>query len=268
MEEFWGAVEHFAAGLKKSTAVNVNAQSLRDEARALAQMWFRQGRAEGIRHGFEESTFADIDRLLHRINTLAVGRNPKSAYTRAVRELKTLRPTLEARALQLHSELATKGNGVGTSQVEDGIVNTLAQMLPVSAAGYRQVLIDLSGEARLSYRGTATELREVVREVLDHLAPDKDVIASPGFKFEKDRRAPTMKQKARFILKARGIGESTRTAPEQAVEMLELQIAGLARSVYERGSASTHGATTRVQCLTFKGFADAVLAELLQVHGA
>jgi hypothetical protein len=75
-----------------------------------------------------------------------------------------------------------------------------------------------------------------------------------------------MRQKARFILKARGVGESSRTAPEQSVELLEEQIASLARSVYERGSASTHAATVKPQVLSFKSYADAVLAELLQLH--
>jgi len=138
--------------------------------------------------------------------------------------------------------------------------------LPEAALSYRQVLQDLAGPARYSYRGTATELREIVREVLDHLAPDDEVMKSPGFKLEKDRRAPTMKQKARFILRARGLGDTSRKAPEDAVELLEDQIASLARSVYDRGSASTHSATRIEAVSNFKGYADAVLAELLAVH--
>jgi hypothetical protein len=139
-------------------------------------------------------------------------------------------------------------------------------MLPREALAYRQVLQDLTAQSRFSYRGTATELREVVREVLDHLAPNEAVMRSSGFKLEKDRRAPTMKQKARFILKARGLGESSRSAPENSVELLEEQIASLTRSVYDRGSVSTHNVTVKAEVLSFKAYADAVLAELLQVH--
>ena len=40
----------------------------------------------------------------------------------------------------------------------------------------------------------------------------------------------------------------------------------LARSVYDRGSLSSHVATTRQEVLTLKGYADAVLADLLQIH--
>jgi hypothetical protein len=89
---------------------------------------------------------------------------------------------------------------------------------------------------------------------------------SEGFTLEKDRKGPTMKQKARFILKARGLGDTGRKAPEQAVDLMEEQIASIARSVYERGSVSTHGAATLPELQRFKGYADAVLAELLQIH--
>ncbi len=155
---------------------------------------------------------------------------------------------------------------VPLSLVERGIVSTLERMLPQTSLSYRQVLSDIGGGQRISYRGTASELREVVREVLDHLAPDAEVFSSPGFRPDKDRTGPTMKQKVRYILKARGVGESSRATPERAAELLEEQIAGFVRSTYDRGSVSTHGATTRAQLLTFKGYADAALAELLQVH--
>ena len=173
---------------------------------------------------------------------------------------------LQTRIDLLDGQARTARTQSNVTRLEAGIVETLEKMLPQTALCYRQVLSDLFGQDRLSYRGTATELREVVREVLDHLAPDQAVQASPGFKLEKDRKGPTMKQKARYILKARGVGESSRAAPEQSVELLEEQIASLARSVYERGSASTHGATAKSQVLSFKGYADAVLAELLQLH--
>jgi hypothetical protein len=40
----------------------------------------------------------------------------------------------------------------------------------------------------------------------------------------------------------------------------------LACSVYDRGSLSADVATTRQEVLTLKGYADAVLADLLQIH--
>jgi hypothetical protein len=128
----------------------------------------------------------------------------------------------------------------------------------------KQVLQDLSDQQRLSYRGTAADLREVLRELLDHLAPDEEVLKT--IKLEKDQKRPTMKQKAMFVLKARGIGDTARKPAEDAVAAVEDSVGSLARSVYNRGSLSTHIATTRQEVLTFKGYADAVLADLLQIH--
>ncbi len=77
---------------------------------------------------------------------------------------------------------------------------------------------------------------------------------------------PTMKQKAIFILKARGVGETARKTPVDAVGAVEDSVGSLARSVYTRGSVSTHVVTTRNEVLTIKAYADAVLADLPQIH--
>jgi hypothetical protein len=73
-------------------------------------------------------------------------------------------------------------------------------------------------------------------------------------------------QKAIFILKARGVGETARKTPVDAVGTVEDSVGSLARSVYTRGSVSTHVVTTRNEVLTIKDYAGAVLADLLQIH--
>lgn len=266
MDEFWRRVETLSSRVSKSKAKNVNSQELRAEARALAQDWFRLHRPQ-VEHAMVPATeLQGADSEMQHLLALANGANARTSYISVLKKLRKLRPSFEVRLSIPQSASSVTAPNVLASEIERGIVHTLERMLPSAATCYRQVLLDIAAPPRLSYRGTATELREVVRETLDHLAPDADVLASPGFSLEKGRTGPTMKQKARFILRARGLGESSRSAPEQAVQLLEDQIASLARSVYERGSASTHGATSRQQLLTFKGFADAVLGELLQIH--
>ena len=164
-----------------------------------------------------------------------------------------------------HAAAAPKTDFV-TSGVETQILTTLRKLLPSAGLSYEQALRDLRGAPKLSYRGTAVELREALREVLDHLAPDADVMRSPGFKLEKDAARPTMKQKAHFILKARGAVSGALATPRDAIQRVEDASASLARSVYTRGSVSTHVATTREEVLTMKPYVDGVLAELLQVH--
>ena len=133
------------------------------------------------------------------------------------------------------------------------------------ALSYQQVLIDIS-EQRLSYKGTAAEQREILREVLDYLAPDSEVIALPGFKLEKDRTVPTMKQKVRFILKKRNKSQSAIEVPENATLIIEESIAKLARATYNRGSLSTHTETEKNEVLNLKRYLDSVLCELLEIY--
>jgi hypothetical protein len=75
-----------------------------------------------------------------------------------------------------------------------------------------------------------------------------------------------MKQKARFILKSRGTPSGARESTEGAIERVEEGTAALARSVYDRGSLSSHKTMTRTEVFQLKRYVEAVLAELLQVH--
>jgi hypothetical protein len=210
-----------------------------------------------------------VDTAMQRLLRLSLAPNAKASYLAEIDTVRTAWPELVLDVEQHRGQLIRKAaeTHITISEVEQRILETLSKIgLPDAGQSYQQVLIDLAEGNRLSYRGTATELREVVREVLDHLAPDDEVMATPGFKLLKDMKGPTMAQKARYILKARGMGDTARKASEEAVELFEEQIASLARSTYQKGSASTHSVTTLETARTFKGFADAVLAELLQVH--
>lgn len=125
---------------------------------------------------------------------------------------------------------------------------------------------DLTGPDRLSWRGPATDLRESLREVLDHLAPDDEVTSRSGFKLEKDQTGPTMKQKVRFILSNRGVSKTASKAPESAAEAVDEIVGGFVRSVYTRSSVSTHTPTEREEVLRVHNYVRAALSELLEVH--
>ncbi len=102
--------------------------------------------------------------------------------------------------------------------------------------------------------------------MLDKLAPDDAVKKAPGFSLEKGRTDPTMKQKARFILKAREAPEGARDSTETAVQRVEEATAAMARSVYSRGSLSAHVTTTRDEVTQLKRYVETVLGDLLQVR--
>lgn len=266
-DSLWEASDGFRDSLKRSHAERVNSKELRLEAKELVQKYFRAARPSLIQLGAEQAV-APLDELMQELLRLTNGRNSRRAYLSTLAQIGRLRPDLE-----LHREMlmghaaetptpvpATRGNAI-----EMAILQTLGALIPSAAASYHQAARDLETPERRSYRGTAVELREVLREVLDHLAPDDAVMKSAGFALEKDKTRPTMKQKARFILKSRGSSGGSRSSAEESVTVIEETTASLARSVYERGSLSTHVATTRREVLQLKLYLDAVLAELLEI---
>jgi hypothetical protein len=214
--------------------------------------------------GIAGGTIEQLDRINQEVLGLAAKTNRASSYRNKLRDLDELRIRVTM-AVEIGS--ASRGgeapDGAATT-FEASILATLEQIVPTIALSYRQVLQDLRESHRLSYRGTASELREVLRELLDHLAPDEEVLKK--ISLEKDQKRPSMKQKATFILKARGIGDTARKTPIAAVETVEESVGALARSVYDRGSLSTHVVTTRQEVVTLKNYADAVLADLLQIN--
>jgi hypothetical protein len=126
--------------------------------------------------------------------------------------------------------------------------------------------VDLDDPKRVSFRGPAAELREALREVLDHLAPDDAVTAQPGFRFDRDRTKPTMRQKVAFILKARGRGRSASGAPEDAAEIVERGLGDLTRSVYTLGALATHVSAGRREVIQLKRYLEAVLMDILELE--
>ena len=109
-------------------------------------------------------------------------------------------------------------------------------------------------------------MRETLREVLDHLAPDKEVENADGFKLESGTTKPTQKQKVRYILRARHLPKTAIKVPEDAVTLVEELTDSLTRSTYERSSLSAHITTAKQEVQRMKMYIESVLADLLEIH--
>jgi hypothetical protein len=264
-ELMWEGVGVFATGLSRNHAQHVNSASLRQQARELVQEYFREVKPALHRLGVTPSTLTDLDSDMQALIGLAAGRNTRSSYQKLVRTIKTKRKEVETGLEFLIGEESPVAR-FRIGHVEGAILTTLDTMLPAAAASYKQVLVDVQDGARLSYRGTAAELREVVREVLDHLAPDEEVMKSAGFKLEQGLKGPTMKQKVRFILRARKVGDSARETAEASAQHVDDSVASVGRAVYTRGSTAVHTARPLEEVMNYKGYADAILGELLAIH--
>lgn len=263
--EWWHRLDALKSTLNRVKGMLVSSSAARNEAKEAVQFYFRQVRPQLAALYFDAEQIDALDRITQHILELAARPNRKSTYQGRIRELNGSRGAVEAAIEMRASGRSPQPATRLTTPTEASILATLDQIAPTIGLSYRQVLQDLGDQQRVSYRGSAAELREVLRELLDHLAPDEDVLKS-GVKLEKDQKRPTMKQKTVFILKARGVGETARKTAEDAVAAVEDSVGSLARSVYSRGSLSTHVVTTRNEVLTLKGYTDAVLADLLQVH--
>jgi len=150
--------------------------------------------------------------------------------------------------------------------VDTLVISTLRAIAPSASLSYNQALLDLQQSTRHSWRGPATDLRESLRETLDYLAPDKEVTAAPGFKFETDQKSPTMKQKVRFVLRQREVGNAVAGTTEQAVEAVEAVLGTFVRSVYTRSNVSTHTPTDKGEVLRVRDLVRVSLCELLEIR--
>lgn len=148
---------------------------------------------------------------------------------------------------------------------ESKLLKVVEHLVPSAGISYRQALSDLRDDKRISFRGPALELREVLREILDHMAPDPAVIGVSGFRLESGRSGPTMKQKVRHILKPRGDGKTKAGSPEDSVNAVDAIVGDLTRSAYDLGSLATHVASERRQVVKVKRYIEAVLHDILQI---
>lgn len=256
----WSKLEKLRNKLKIYKAVNVNSSELRAAARECAQEYFRILRPH---LASLQLNVVDIDNLFKTLLGLATSVNRKLSYIQILRDL--LGPA--RRDIEAQRELylsQTSSQALPAITHDRRILETLKKIPSLTAGqSYQQVLLDLASD-RVSFRGTALDLREVLREVLDYLAPDKAVIESSGFKFGEGLKSPTMKQKVHFILSSRKMSKTAIKAPEGTLSIIDTQIADLTRATYDRGSMA-HKGVIKDEVQRLKMYIDTLLCELLEI---
>jgi Predicted pPIWI-associating nuclease len=257
-----------AQGIK---AARTNAKGFIECVKKLVQDYFYTYRSAIIEKGIDVES---IDLLMQDLFKLTNSRSSTKKYKSLIKTLKKQISTLETESLLLLSKKETEQT-VNYTNIEIVILETLEKMIPEIAISYNQVLYDLVDPNRISFRGSAAEIREVLRGVLEALAPDSEVEKMTGFKFEKDvsrpgkfLTGPTMKQKVRFILKSRGKSSGSMKAPKDAVSIVEELVSNFTRSIYTRGSVATHTdeGSGKKELQQLKMYVDTVLCELLEIQ--
>jgi hypothetical protein len=262
VRELMERASRFDKSLREVQTKQVFQKPVRREAREIVDFYFRDIREQLLIGDLNAQTLLDVDGRMQRLLEIAQKNSMVQTYRSEIKSLQRDLLSVEKAALQAggHSP------GPTLESVDRLILDTLSKLLPSAARSYEQAIIDLHSKNRVSWRGPATDFRESLRETLDHLAPDADVIAEPGFKLEKDATAPTMKQKVRFILRKRGMGKTAIQAPEAATQAVDEIVGTFVRSVYSRSNVSTHTPTDRDEILRIRDWVRVALCELLAIR--
>jgi hypothetical protein len=249
------------------STVNVNSREIKDSTKQLVQVYFRNVHPYLTEIGIDSKILDGLSASLQTFNHLATGNNAKSSYKACLKKIRQSCANLEIAVAIFEGQKKRSGNlpPVFFSAQDSSIISILDSMVPTAALSYQQAVFDLNQNGRSSYRGVAAELREVLRELLDHMAPDADVSKVPGFKLEQNTTKPTQRQKAKFILDSRKMSKTAQGAPIKTIEAVDELLSSLARSVYERGSISTHIGTTKAEVTQLKRYLDVVLCEFLEI---
>jgi hypothetical protein len=250
--------------VRRSKAVNVNAESLRSSTRAVVESYFRAVRPGLVSLGFDDGELSVLDEEMQNLLVLSQRPNAKRTYLSSLRTArKEVDQVTASRELRIGATV-TAAPGA-RSEIETKIAELLGRLAPEAAQAYAQALLDLSQPDRVSFRGPAHELREALRGALDRLAPDSSVQEESWFELAEGQRRPSQRQKMRFILESRGVSASARKAPDQAMSVIEPKSL-LARTGYEQASAAAHTAPTKAEVQNLKMYVDVALAEILDIH--
>ncbi len=262
IRELQKSVEDLQNSLRKVKSKQVYQEKIKQQAKDIVDAYFRNVRGAVSKSTDAKSFVTDLDSKMQNLLDATHKQTTVTIYKNTTAKLK--KGLLEAEK----SALLSSGASVDKAQVDPidkKIIDTLKKLIPSAALSYEQALSDLQITQRLSWRGPATDFREALRECLDHLAPDKDIEAVPGFKLEQGANGPTMKQKTIYILGKRDLSKATIRTTQDAMDTIEQTLGSFVRSVYTRASISTHTPTERREVSQVHNYVKSVLCELLSI---
>jgi len=155
-------------------------------------------------------------------------------------------------------------NAIFATALQTQIEKALHGIAPELDLSYRQVRKDLADQERISWAGTAHEIREILAHILRALAPDEDIKAQPSYKPEPGTTGPTQRQRVEYILARRqAIGKETQVL--QLASSFESVLGDIVRGTYTRASAAAHTFKGRTEAQRLLAYFEAILQDLLNV---
>jgi hypothetical protein len=259
--EFIDVLERLHSRLRAGKNQKVSSAPEKKNIRSVVGAWFSQYQPAAIQIVGYEQYIRSMDEEMQSLLSLAIGDNSRRTITRscavAIRYFKE----------HLLIPLSRRPNGrlLGETVTSRERLRRMSEDL---ADSYEQAALDAEDTGRLSYRGAAAELREVLTSVLHALAPNVQVEATDWYR--ESRRSgtrkeptPTRAERTKFILRSRAKGSGATDAAESYMTSVEERLANVINATYKRGSAATHGGTEREELLQLLPYINALLRELL-----
>lgn len=130
------------------------------------------------------------------------------------------------------------------------------------ADSYVQVASDLASDDRLTWMGTAHEIREMLRGILDTLAPVEDVQKAAWYKLQSNTSGPTQKQKVKYILEQKKAGSAEKKLTDN-LGVIEEKVESFARDMYGRSSDAAHRSKDKTEAFKLLKYFEAFAFDIL-----
>jgi hypothetical protein len=144
------------------------------------------------------------------------------------------------------------------------IYSALCGLSDTLANSYRQIVRDFEDSERTAWTGTAHDIRELLRLILEKLAPTDKVVNMSWYKQEKDNTGPTQKQRVKYILSEIN-ADSKEQEVVQNIDIIEDRIGNLVRKVYGRASDSAHRTKGKTEAFKILRYFEAFAYDLLDL---
>jgi hypothetical protein len=258
---FLDEIEALRKVISKSKSKQIRAKPLKTALQSLVDTYFDLIRPSVLPAGAQDDRFRGVDEAFQELLTMS---HKQVTTVIVANHLANVRKMLIGVDVETSARSVERVD-IALPAVDQRIIDTLTSVAPAAALSYHQATLDLQQMSRYSWRGPACDLREALRESLDHLAPDSDVTSQPGYRAEANTHGPTMKQKVRFILKARRLTSAQMAPSETAVQSVDDAVGSFVRSVYTGSSGAAHTPSDRDEVMRVRDWVRVALCHLLAI---
>jgi hypothetical protein len=213
----------------------------------------------------DEKLLLPMDGRMEAAMELAIGGRARTTVVKAIRGAhRCYTDTLLVPLTRANWSRAPQRTPAGR---DSEVTARLRKLDPGLADSYEQAVRDLDDDGRITYKGPAAELREVLTGVLHKLAPTAEVQATPWY--QQARRTgvrseptPTRVERTKFIMRHKGKGSAAEDAAESSLALVEDRLGKVVDATYRMGAAATHEEAEREEVRQTLRYLNALLREL------